>query len=163
MAVPDRQPTATSPSTPLNLDVYALAQDFDAALADVVRRHGGTENVPTDRTALAVYAADLAARDRKAADDLDVEELVGALRAAMLIGEADGILGRIACPKCLCWSLLPVRCGGRWRAACQNVRCAYDSDPRYSDDDAQGPGRSGPRTWSLYAIARHHVRRRHAA
>lgn len=157
-ALPDRRATRTEASEPLNLTVYDLAGSHDDMLRAFAERFG-TAEVPSSRTALATYAAGLAAADPAAAADYELHQLVDTLRGALTIGDADDMISDMTCPKCLCWCLLGVRDpSGRWRIACHNLRCAYDPDPaRDSEEDADGPTPGKPRTWSLYQVARHHL------
>lgn len=149
LALPERRATRTAAGTPYNLHVYDLVLDHDRALEDFARRHGHDIEIPAGRTALANYAATLAETDDAARVDYDELRLTHDLRAALTIGDADGLLGGITCPACLCWSLVGTRTlSGAWAATCRVVRCAT------------APG--VPRVFSLAEVARHHINPRDA-
>jgi hypothetical protein len=145
LALPERRVTRTHAGTPYNLSVYDLALDLDRALEDFTRRHGG--DVPAGRTAVADYAARLAETSDAARLDYDQLCLVHDLRAALTIGDADDILGKLACPVCLAWSLVGTRTANDdWAATCRIVRCAIAPDV--------------PRVFTLAEVARHHITHR---
>lgn len=144
--LPDRRATRVHPPAPSALDLLQLAQDHDANVAAYVARHGHPVPPRTDdRTALHLEASTIAAADPAAAEELAALDLADSLRAALLAGDGHQAVEAISCPQCLCWSLLAIRSprGGGWAAACRNTRCATPQ---------------GPRTWSLRAIAAHHLR-----
>jgi hypothetical protein len=144
LALPERRATRSEAGTPLNLSVYDLAHDLDQDLAEFTHRHGVDLDIPTGRTAVADYAARLAERDEAARADYEELHLLHDLRAALTIGNADGILGKMACPACRCWSLVGTRTpSGAWAATCRVQRCAVE------------PG--VPRVHSLRVVVRHHV------
>lgn len=164
--IPNRRATRTAAGEPLNLSVYDLALDADAALRAFAHRFGDHREIPEGRTALAVYAAGLAETDPRAERSYRIQRVAENLRAALTIGDADALLGQIKCPKCLCWSLVGVRnVRGAWQVTCQNRRCASDpadgrpDDPdSHADEPACTDGRQLiPRSWSLHSIARHHL------
>ena len=149
-ALPERRATRTSAGTPYNLSVYDLALDQDRAIEEFAHRHGRALEIPAARTALAAYAARLAESSDAARIDYDQLRLVHDLRAALTIGDADELLGKLACPACLCWSLIGTRTpSGGWAATCRMLRCA--------------PAPGTPRVFSLAAIARHHIDHRDAS
>lgn len=144
LALPERRATRTSAGTPMNLSVYDLALQQDRALEEFAHRHGREAEIPTGRTALADYAARLAEADNDARLDYAQMRLVNDLTAALTIGDADHLLGKMACPQCQCWSLVGTRTvSGGWGAACRVLRCAT------------APG--VPRVFSLSKVVRHHV------
>ncbi|MFI5814899.1 hypothetical protein ACIA7S_28570 [Streptomyces sp. NPDC051643] len=144
VALPERMATRASAGTPYNLSVYDLALDQDRALDDYAHRHGRDVDIPVGRTALADYAARLAESSTEARDDYDGMRLEHNLRAAMTIGDAVEALGKLACPKCLCWSLVETRTpAGDWAAACGMRLCAT------------APGVL--RVFTLAEIVRHHL------
>lgn len=152
-----RRPTRTSPGQPLNLTVYDLALDHDASLEDFARTHGRPGHVPTGRTALAAYAAAIATQQPEAAAEYEIRQLASSLKVALTLGDSDDALGGITCPKCLCWSLVPSRGKGGWRAECRNLRCAHDPDPVHDQGDTEPPTASRPRWWTIERIAAHHL------
>jgi hypothetical protein len=146
LALPERRATRTAAGTPYNLSVYDLALDLDRALEDFVRRHGDGAAIPAGRTAVADCAARLAETSDAARRDYRQLRLVHDLRAALTIGDADDILGKLTCPACLCWSLVGTRTpAGGWAVACRVLRCAVE------------PG--VPRVFTLAQVARHHITR----
>lgn len=146
-ALPERRATRSTAGTPLNLSVYDLALELDQDLAEFAQRHGGDAEIPTGRTAVADYAARLAERSDAARVGYEELSLLHDLRAALTIGDADDLLGKLACPSCQCWSLVGTRTPtGAWAAACRVVRCAVE------------PGQ--PRVHSLGAVVRHHLANR---
>lgn len=150
LALPERRATRTHAGTPYNLSVYDLVLDHERALEDFARHYGHEVDIPKGRTAVADYAARLAERSDKARVDYDQLRLVHNLRAALTIGDADDLLGKLACPACLCWSLVGTRTPeGAWAATCRMLRC--------------GTAPGSPRVFSLGAVARHHITRRDAA
>ncbi|MDX3125331.1 hypothetical protein [Streptomyces scabiei] len=150
LALPERRATRTNAGTPYNLSVYDLALDHDQALAEFAKRHGRDLAIPTGRTALADYAASLAESNEAARVDYEQLRLTHDLRAALTIGDAEGLLGKLECPGCLCWSLVGTRnLAGGWAATCRVQRCATE------------PGQ--PRVFTLAAVVRHHLARRDAA
>jgi hypothetical protein len=149
LALPERRATRTSAGTPYNLSVYDLVLEHERALEDFARRHGHEVDIPTGRTALADYAARLAERDDVARLDYGQLRLAHDLRAALSIGDADDLLGKLECPACLCWSLVGTRTpADDWAATCRIVRCAV------------APG--VPRVFTLAEVARHHITHRDA-
>ncbi|WP_128378496.1 hypothetical protein [Streptomyces cavernae] len=152
-----RRATRTSAGQPLNLTVYDLALDHDASLEDFARAHGRPEDIPAGRTALAAYAAAIAVRHPETAAEYETRQLASSLQVALTLGDSDDALGRISCPKCLCWSLVPSRGKGRWRAECCNLRCAHDPDPVHDQGDTEPPAAGRPRRWTLERIAAHHL------
>lgn len=149
-ALPERRATRTTAGTPYNLSVYDLALAHDRALETFALRYGDKIEIPTGRTALADYAARLADSSTEARYDYEELRLAHDLAAALTIGDADHLLGRLACPGCLCWSLLGTRtAAGEWAATCRVLRCATE------------PGT--PRVFSLAEVARHHIHHRGAA
>lgn len=144
LALPERRATRSSASTPLNLTVYDLALELDHDLAEFAQQHNDGAEIPTGRTAVAEYAARLAERTDAARVGYEELRLLHDLRAALTIGDADDLLGKLACPACNCWSLLGVRTPeGSWSATCRVLRCATE------------PG--VPRTHTLAAVVRHHL------
>jgi hypothetical protein len=157
-----RRATRTSAGQPLNVTVYDLALDHDSTLEDFVRAHGRPEDIPTGRTALAAYAAALATERPEVAADYEVRQLASSLGVAFTLGDSDDALGGVACPKCLCWMLVPHRAQGRWWAECKNQRCAHDPDPLYDREGTVPPTPTVPRLWSLQRIAAHYLSDRYA-
>ncbi|MFG3287343.1 hypothetical protein ACGF3G_00775 [Streptomyces sp. NPDC048179] len=148
LALPERRATRSHAGTPYNLNVYDLALDLDRALEAFTRRHG--DEVPAGRTAVADYAACLAEGSDVARVDYGRLRLVHDLRAALTIGDADEILGKLTCPTCQSWSLVGTRMpAGGWAATCRIVRCAT------------APG--VPRVFTLAEVARHHITHRDVA
>lgn len=144
LALPERRATRTTASTPYNLSVYDLALEHDRALEDYAHRHGLDADIPTGRTALADYAARLAGTSDTARVDYNQLRLTHDLAAALTIGDADHLLGKLECPACLCWSLVGTRTpAGGWAATCRVLRCAT------------APGE--PRVFTLAAVARHNI------
>jgi hypothetical protein len=149
-ALPERRATRTSAGTPYNLSVYDLVLDHERALEDFTHRYGREAEIPAGRTALADYAARLAENDGDARLDYEQLRLVHDLRAALTIGDAEDLLGKLACPACMCWSLVGTRTPERaWAATCRMLRCAT------------APGQ--PRVFTLAEVARHHVHHRGVA
>jgi hypothetical protein len=147
LELPERRATRTSAGTPYNLNVYDLALDLDRAVEEFAHRHAGGAEVPTGRTALADYAATLVENSNAARIDFDQLRLAHDLRAALTIGDADDILGKLTCPVCLCWSLVGTRTpAGAWAATCRMLRCA--------------PAPGTPRVFALAEVARHHITHR---
>lgn len=147
LELPERRATRTVAGTPYNLSVYDLALDLERAIEGFAHRHGRDTEIPVGRTALAAYAAALVEGSDAARLDYDQLRLAHDLRAALTIGDADDILGKLACPTCLCWSLVGTRTpAGDWAATCRVVRCATE------------PGQ--PRVFTLAEIARHHITHR---
>ncbi|MFD0393425.1 hypothetical protein ACFQ3Z_16465 [Streptomyces nogalater] len=110
----------------------------------------GTGEVPAGRTAVADYAAQLAETSDEARLDYAQLRLVHDLRAALTIGDADGILGKLACPACMAWSLVGTRTStDDWAATCRVVRCAI------------APG--VPRVFTLAEVVQHHITHRDVA
>ncbi|RPE39821.1 hypothetical protein EDD90_2839 [Streptomyces sp. Ag109_O5-1] len=145
LALPERRATRANAGTPYNLSVYDLVLDHEHALEDFARRYGREVEIPVGRTALADYAATLAENDDAARIDYDQLRLVHDLRAALTIGDADDLLGKLECPACLCWSLVGTRSPqGAWVAACRVLRCAIT------------PGE--PHVFTLWQVARHNVK-----
>jgi hypothetical protein len=143
-ALPERRATRTTAGTPYNLSVYDLALDLDRALAEFAHRHAVDVEIPTGRTALADYAARLAESGDAAHLDYHRLRLVHDLRAALTIGDADHLLGKMECPACRSWSLVGTRTPDRgWAATCRIVRCAT------------APGE--PRVFTLAEVARHNT------
>jgi hypothetical protein len=151
LALPERQATRSNAGTPLNLTVYDLALDLDHDLAEFAQRHGDSAEIPTGRTAVADYAARISERTDAARVGYEELRLLHDLRAALAIGDADSLLGKLACPACKCWSLVGVRTpAGSWGATCRVLRCATE------------PG--VPRVHSLAAVVRYHLTdRRHSS
>jgi hypothetical protein len=149
LALPERRATRTSAGTPYNLSVYDLALDLDRALEEFAHRHGVDTEIPAGRTAVAAYAASLAERDDATRVEYAELRLTHDLRAALTIGDADDLLGKLACPACLCWSLVgvPTPSAG-WAATCRMLRCAVEPDV--------------PRVFTLAEVARHHIAHRDA-
>lgn len=148
--LPDRRATRAEAGTPYNLTVYDLALAHDQALEDFARRHGLSAEIPAGRTALADYAARLAERSAQARTDYEQLRLVHDLQAALTIGDAGGLLSRMVCPSCLCWSLVGTRTpSGAWAAACRVRRC--------------GPEPGTPRVHSLAQVVRYHLNPRRDA
>jgi len=144
LALPERRATRTNAGTPYNLSVYDLALEHDRALEDFARRHGHPLEIPAGRTALADYAANLADTNDAARIDYAQLRLIHDLRAALTIGDADDLMGKLACPGCLCWSLVGTRTpSGAWGATCRMLRCAT------------APGE--PRVFTLAQVALHHI------
>jgi hypothetical protein len=149
LELPERRATRTSAGTPYNLNVYDLALDLDRALEEFAHRHGVEVEIPTGRTAVAAYAARIAENDGAARVDYDQLRLIHDLRAALTIGDADDLLGKLACPACLCWSLVGVpNTATGWATACRMLRCAVEPDV--------------PRVFTLAEVARHHIAHRDA-
>ncbi|MHB9861898.1 hypothetical protein [Streptomyces sp. YIM S03343] len=143
LALPERRASRSAAGTPYNLTVYDLALELDEALASFAHRYG-SDDVPAGRTAVAAYAAQLAEQSPAARRSYGRLRLIHDLKAALSVGEADGILGRISCPACLCWSLVGTRTpDGAWAVACSVARCAVE------------PGE--PRVFTLVEIAQHHL------
>jgi hypothetical protein len=152
--LPDRRATRVHAPAPSGLDLVALAQDHEAHVAAYVERHGEVMGRSERGAVRAFEAAGLiAGRDRTAAEELAVLDMEDYLRTALSSagGREVGVraVAAISCPQCLCWSLLPIRSPrGGWAAACRRTRCG---------------SAAGPRTWSLNALAVHHVRERSQA
>jgi hypothetical protein len=147
LELPGRRATRTNAGTPYNLSVYDLALELDRAIEEFAHRHGHGAEVPVGRTALADYAATLVEGSDAARLDYDQLRLAHDLRAALTIGDADDILGKLACPQCLCWSLIGTRTpASDWAATCRMLRCATE------------PGT--PRVFALAEVARHHITHR---
>jgi hypothetical protein len=147
---PDRRPTRTTTGGTYNLTWHALQQDHQRNVADFVAQRSdaqpatGAAGTPAARGGPSVYAAAglIAAADPAAAAEYAAIEHADRLRAAIAIGEGRTAIAAITCPACGCWSLAPVRGLTGWRATCLRRHCATPD---------------GPRTWSLRAIARHHL------
>jgi hypothetical protein len=158
----NRRATRTSPGQPMNLTVYDLALDHERTLEEFARAHGRPEHIPAGRTALAAYAAAIAINRPETADDYETRQLASSLRVALTLGDSDDALGRISCPKCLCWSLVPHSLRhDEWRAKCLNERCTHDPDPVHDQGDTRPPTVSRPRLWTLQRIAAHHLAERY--
>jgi hypothetical protein len=141
-ATADRRPTRTEPAGTYNLTWLALQQDHARNVAEFVTRHGA----PAPATDASLYAAAgmIAAADPAAAEDLAARNLAGRLLARIAIGEGRDAIAAITCPHCGCWSLTPIRTTtGGWQATCLRRHCATTT---------------GARTWSLRAVAGHHLR-----
>ncbi|MEW2302053.1 hypothetical protein AB0958_19105 [Streptomyces sp. NPDC006655] len=150
LELPERRATRSSAGTPYNLTVYDLALELDSDLAEFAERHSVDVEIPTGRTAVADYAARLAERGGAARAEYEELCFLHDLRAALAIGDADDLLGKLVCPACKCWSLVGTRAPSGARAvACRVVRCAPE------------PGT--PRVHSLRAVVRHHFKPRRDA
>jgi hypothetical protein len=152
-----RRPTRATAGQPMNLTVYDLALDHERTLEEFARAHGRPEDIPTGRTAIAAYAAALTVERPETSADYETRQLASSLRVALTLGDSDDALGRIACPKCLCWMLAPERAKGQWWAMCWNQRCAYEPDPVHDREGTEPPAVGRPRLWSLDRIAAHHL------
>lgn len=139
--LPDRHITRSTAGVPCNLDVFDLERDHERNVAAVVAKYGQ----PAPQSRLDVYAAAdaLAAAVPGAGADLAAAELTTRLQARIVVGDGLAAVAAITCPDCGCWSLVPVRSIGGWRATCTRRSCNNPSQPR---------------TWSLRAIAEHHLR-----
>lgn len=152
-----RRPTRVSAGQPMNLTVYDMALDHERTLEEFARAHGRPEEIPAGRTALAAYAAALTVERPETATEYEVQQLASSLGVALTLGDSDDALGRITCPKCLCWMLAPERAKGKWWARCWNQRCAHDPDPVHDREGTEPPAAGRPRLWSLHRIAVHHI------
>jgi hypothetical protein len=153
-----RRATRVHPGQPLNLTVYDLALDHEHSLAEFAREHGHPEEIPSGRTALAAYAAAISIDHPETAAEYEARQLASSLTVALTLGDSDDALGSITCPKCLCWSLVPVNALGRWWARCWVQFCSHDPDPVHDREGTQSPVPGGrPRLWSLQRIAAHHL------
>jgi hypothetical protein len=153
-----RRATRSSASQPVNLTVYDLALDHEHTLEEFARAHGRPEDIPTGRTALAAYAAAIATDRPETAAEYEVQQLASSFRVALTLGDTDDAFGRITCPKCRCWGMVPSKAKGEWWVRCYNQRCAFDPDPVHDQDGTVPPTPPAqPRLWTLPRIAAHYL------
>jgi hypothetical protein len=160
--LPERRTTRTTGGgSTFGLELLDLAQRYEAELAAYVDRHATPMNRST-RTPAAIIATAGHIADHDADADLELRALGLAtqLKALLAVGDGHQAVEHISCPQCYCWSLLAVRTPHTittpdgtittqaWRAACRNLACGTPA---------------GPRTFSLRAIARHHLQATRAA